>query len=98
MPRNVDSPPAPLQPGTVQPGSGHPGQVQQSIHAAVTDYLKTMDDQPVSDLYDLVVGEVEASMISCVMAHTNNNQSKTAEILGLSRGTLRTKLRKYRLL
>ena len=57
-----------------------------------------MDDQEVTDLYEMVLAEVEASLLAGVMQHTGNNQSKTATLLGLSRGTLRTKLRKYRLL
>ena len=69
-----------------------------TVHAAVDSYLTTMDDQEVTDLYEMVLAEVEASLLAGVMQHTGNNQSRTATLLGLSRGTLRTKLRKYRLL
>ena len=62
------------------------------------DYLKHMEGQQVTDLYELVISEVEAPLIESVLGFTNNNQSRTAEILGLNRGTLRKKLRKYRLL
>ena len=72
--------------------------IGQSVHESVDDYLKTMEGQTVTDLYELVISEVEAPLIECVLGFTNNNQSKTAEILGLNRGTLRKKLRKYHLL
>lgn len=65
---------------------------------AVNEYLKTMDDQKVTDLYELVIREIEAPLIECVLEFTSNNQSQTAIILGLNRGTLRKKLRKYGLL
>ena len=57
-----------------------------------------MEDEEISDLYELVMREVEAPLLRCTLEHTAHNQSKAAAILGLSRGTLRTKIRKYRLL
>ena len=42
--------------------------------------------------------EIEEPLLLAVMKYTNNNQSETARILGLSRGTLRTKLKKFGLL
>lgn len=72
--------------------------IRKTVHTAVDSYLRTMDDQEVTNLYEMVLAEVEASLLAGVMQHTGNNQSKTATLLGLSRGTLRTKLRKYRLL
>ena len=57
-----------------------------------------MDDQQETDLYELVLTEVEAPLIESVLEFTGNNQSQTASILGLNRGTLRKKLHKYGLL
>ena len=70
----------------------------RSVEEAVKEYLHTMDDQQVTDLYELVLTEVEVPLITCILQFTNNNQSQTASILGLNRGTLRKKLRKYGLL
>jgi Fis family transcriptional regulator, factor for inversion stimulation protein len=69
-----------------------------SVEEAVKGYLNTMADEQVTELYDLVLSEVEVPLIECVLQFTNNNQSQTANILGLNRGTLRKKLRKYGLL
>ena len=47
------------------------------------------------NLYQLIVEEVEAPLFRTVMEMTRYNQSKAARVLGVSRGTLRTKLRRY---
>jgi len=72
--------------------------VARSVERAVKEYLLTMDDQQVTDLYELVLTEVEAPLIESVLEFTGHNQSQTASILGLNRGTLRKKLYKYGLL
>ena len=46
-------------------------------------------------LYNLVLGQVEEPLFQEVMKYTNGNQSQAAEILGINRGTLRTKLKSY---
>jgi Fis family transcriptional regulator len=38
---------------------------------------------------------VEKPMLEYVLNHANGNQSKTAEILGLNRNTLRKKLKQH---
>ena len=72
--------------------------LSQSVEIAVENYFDTMDDQAVTDLYEMVLSEVEAPLLSCVLRHTGNNQSQTALVLGLNRGTLRKKLKKYGML
>lgn len=72
--------------------------INKAVKEAVDEYLKMMDDERVTDLYELVLSEVEAPLLRSVLHHTNQNQSKAAAALGLNRGTLRKKLRKYRLL
>lgn len=77
---------------------GQPTTLAESVVRAVRGYMNTMDDQDVRDLYQLVLSEVEAPLLDCVLKRTNNNQSQTALILGLNRGTLRKKLKKYGML
>jgi Fis family transcriptional regulator len=72
--------------------------LSKSVEIAVENYFDTMDDQAVTDLYEMVLSEVEAPLLSCVLRHTGNNQSRTAQVLGLNRGTLRKKLKKYGML
>jgi Fis family transcriptional regulator len=44
------------------------------------------------------MAEVEPPLLAAAMNYTRQNQSKTAELLGLNRGTLRKKLKQYDLL
>ena len=69
-----------------------------SVEQAVTQYLRLMTDQNVSDLYSLVLSQVEPALLRSVMTHVEENQSKAAKLLGISRGTLRSKLRKHGLI
>ena len=47
------------------------------------------------DLYQFVLEEIETPLFRAVMEHCKYNQSRAAIMLGISRGTLRTKLRSY---
>ena len=69
-----------------------------SVEQAVTQYLRLMSDENVSDLYSLVLLQVEPALLRSVMTHVQQNQSKAAHLLGISRGTLRSKLRKHGLI
>ncbi|MFJ2712090.1 DNA-binding transcriptional regulator Fis, partial [Pseudomonas sp. NPDC087346] len=52
----------------------------------------------VTDVYNLVLSEVEAPLLESVMNYVKGNQTKASELLGLNRGTLRKKLKQYDLL
>lgn len=69
-----------------------------SVEKAIEMYLNNLDGQPVTDLYDMVLSEVEEPMLHIIMRYTRGNQSKAAQWLGLSRGTLRKLLEKYNML
>ena len=68
------------------------------VTQSVSHYLKLMEGQPVTELYDLVISEVEAPLLRCVLELVGQNQSEAARMLGLNRGTLRKKMRKYGML
>lgn len=65
---------------------------------ALQHFFECLDGQMTTDLYELVISEVELPLLETTMAYTRNNQSKAAQILGLNRGTLRKKLKQHNLL
>lgn len=75
---------------------------EQSLRACVEttmeNYFRNLDGQPVSDVYEMVLAEIEAPLLEVVMRNTRQNQTKASDILGLNRGTLRKKLKQYGLL
>jgi nitrogen regulation protein NR(I) len=46
-----------------------------------------------SNLYDETLRRMERQLLTRVLAHTNGNQVQAAKILGITRGSLRTKIR-----
>jgi len=72
--------------------------LRHTIKDALHDYFNKVGDALTCDLYNLVLAEVEAPLMEAVMKYTKGNQSKAAILLGLSRGTLRKKLKQYGLL
>ena len=75
-----------------------PQTLKQCVNEALEDYLRQVEHEHISDLYNMVLGEVEAPMLEVVMKHARSNQSKAAAMLGLNRGTLRKKLKQYKLI
>ena len=72
--------------------------LQKTVEATISHYLLTMDGQKITDLYDMVLRSIEEPMLATVLRRTSNNQSEAAKLLGLNRGTLRKKLKRYSLL
>ncbi|MDF1766307.1 MAG: DNA-binding transcriptional regulator Fis [Gammaproteobacteria bacterium] len=72
--------------------------LREHVARSVEAYFELLEGESASDLYPLVLAEVEAPLLAAVMRHTRGNQSKAAIVLGLNRGTLRTKLRQHGLL
>ena len=75
------------------------GEKTASLAASVTQsvqnyFLELKGAEPV-DLYQFVLEEIETPLFRAVMEHCKYNQSRAAMMLGVSRGTLRTKLRRY---
>lgn len=62
---------------------------------AIKSYLSQLNGNDVDNMYDLVLSEIEAPMLEEVMQYTRGNQTRAANLLGINRGTLRKKLKKY---
>ncbi len=72
--------------------------LHRCVESAMTAYFEALDGAHTCGLFDLVMAEVERPMLASVMRHVGSNQSRAAEVLGLSRGTLRKKLLQHGLL
>jgi Fis family transcriptional regulator len=69
--------------------------IRRSVTSAIELYLGDMNGPDVTDLYHVVLSEVEPAILDVVMKHVEGNQTEAAEVLGVSRGTLRKKLKLY---
>lgn len=72
--------------------------LRDSVEIAVNNYFQHLEGQDVTDVYEMVLSEVETPLLEVVMKYTRHNQTKAAQVLGLNRGTLRKKLKQYGLL
>jgi DNA-binding protein Fis len=62
------------------------------VRAKLRAFLRRVDGYPVANLYEDVIASVERPLLSLVLEHTQGNQLRAAEMLGLNRNTLRKKL------
>ncbi|MES3006997.1 MAG: DNA-binding transcriptional regulator Fis [Pseudomonadota bacterium] len=89
-------------PSTPVNGAGTPHQqpsgLRRDVEKSLQMYFSQLGDESVSDLYQLVLNEIELPLLEAVLRHTGSNQSKASIMLGLNRGTLRKKLKQHGLL
>ena len=71
--------------------------LHQFVSQVTRQYLDDMGSTPPDNLHAVITGEVEKALISTVLDHTGNNQSRAAEILGMTRTTLRSRIRRFEL-
>ncbi len=72
--------------------------LRENVTQVMKHYFSNLKGEETQHIFDFFLDEVEEPLLAAVMKYTHNNQSKAARILGLSRGTLRTKLQKYGML
>jgi Fis family transcriptional regulator len=75
--------------------NGNGNCLSKNVRIAVENYFADLDGHEARNIYDLFIEQVEKPMFEVVMQVTRGNITKAAEILGLNRGTLRSRLKKY---
>ena len=70
----------------------------QAVESALKSYFDSLNGEAPTRLHEMVIYEVEKSLFESVMNLTEGNQSKAAQILGINRNTLRSRLGKFELL
>jgi len=72
-------------------------QLNIAVKQSIRRYLYELDGEAPSQIYEMVLQQIEQPLLEAVLEYTHGNQSRAAEYLGLNRGTLRKKLRTYNL-
>lgn len=70
--------------------------LKELVRQSIAHYLQQLEGASCSNIYHMVLSEMEKGLLEVVMQHTKGNQSQAAKRLGLSRNTVRKLLEKHR--
>ena len=84
--------------GQQHTAAGHSSHsLREHAEKTLRRYFADLNGHDPSELYEMVLGEIEQPLLKTLMEYTRGNQSRAATILGLNRSTLRKKLRQYKI-
>ena len=72
-----------------------PMPLREHVQETIRRYLEDMGSTEPEHVYRTLLTEIEPPLIEEVLNYTGGNQSRAARILGMTRNTLRSKLRRY---
>lgn len=72
--------------------------LRQAVKDTLHNYFTNIGGEQPIDFYNILLEEIERPLLEVLINYTQYNQVKMAAILGISRGTLRKKLKQYGLL
>ena len=78
--------------------NGEGRRLRDLVAKSMRKYFKELDGEKATNIYQMVLKEVEQPLLETVMKQCKGNKTLASKILGLNRGTLRTKLKDYNLL
>src|SRR5258706_16467874 len=67
------------------------------VKRSLERYFKDMDGEKPTSIYEMGLKNIEKPMIETVLGQAEGNQSLAAEMLGVTRNTLRKKMRQQRI-
>ncbi len=73
-------------------------EISDGVRRSLSRYFRDLDGQTPHAIYDMVLKCVERPMLEVVMKQAAGNQTVAADMLGISRGTLRRMLLEHELL
>ena len=75
-----------------------PPTLAQAVETSLKHYFDSLNGEMPTSLHQMVIFEVEKSLFESVMNLTDGNQTRAAQVLGINRNTLRSRLAKFELL
>lgn len=73
----------------------HDQSIHHCVESALNTYFEDLDGHEPYDLYELILSQTEKPLLEVVLKQAQGNITKSAEMLGINRATLRKKLEKY---
>jgi Fis family transcriptional regulator len=70
-------------------------EIGRSVEKSLDEYFRRLDGEQPHGVYDMVIANVERSLLSAILNRAGGNQTHAADMLGMNRNTLRSKLSKY---
>ncbi|GDX57358.1 MAG: hypothetical protein RL342_1483 [Pseudomonadota bacterium] len=71
--------------------------IEDCVRSSMEAYLRDLQGAEPDRMYDMLLNAMEKPLLETVLRHTDNNQSRAAQWLGLNRNTLRKKLLEHKL-
>lgn len=68
-----------------------------TVRKAMDAYWRTMEPSDIGNGNEIFLLAAEKPMLESILEYTHGNQTMAAKILGVNRGTFRTKLKKYKI-
>ena len=78
--------------------NGEGRRLSSQVSKSMRKYFKELEGEIAKDVYSMVLKEVELPLLEIVMEQCQDNQTQASQMLGINRGTLRNKLKEYKLL
>jgi two-component system nitrogen regulation response regulator GlnG len=90
----VDSELAEVVRPRIEAAGGEPRTLSEQVERYLAGYFTSFGkDLPPPGLYDRIIRDVELPLITAALAATRGNQIRAAELLGLNRNTLRSRIK-----
>jgi Fis family transcriptional regulator, factor for inversion stimulation protein len=72
-------------------------ELSDCVKRSIERYFKDMDGEKPTSIYEMVLKNIEKPMIETVLGKAAGNQSLAAQMLGVTRNTLRKKMQQLRI-
>ncbi len=72
-------------------------ELSDCVKRSLERYFKDMDGEKPTSIYEMVLKNIEKPMIETVLGKTAGNLSLAAQMLGVTRNTLRKKMQQLRI-
>ncbi len=69
--------------------------IHDLVYNLVSKYLASNKGKPMGNLYDVILDEIEPPLLQTVMERKRSNQLQASKVLGISRSTVRKKLKQH---